>query len=183
MRHFKYIFLQFVYFPRVVSRLTLHLSSCFHNRLVCTWRFQDTIQVIFVYMCSNFERWDTSASDKHYLVRDHSTGDSDSARTEEKSCKCCATTTFLPQNINFQGQSCTSDFSSDDDSNILEGSWSVYSPEEDIIEIGESESLYDDDSSCTSKDKECMMINGVFCISDQYSNLQKNQLYTGGGRY
>ena len=92
-------------------------------------------------------------------MRDHSTGDSDSARTEEKSCKCCATTTFLPQNINFQGQSCTSDSSSDDDSNILEGSGSVYSPEEDIIEIGESESLYDDDSSCTSKDKEWMMNN------------------------
>ena len=84
-------------------------------------------------------------------MRDHSTGGFSSAETEVESCRCCATTTFLPQNINFQGQSCTSDSSSDDNSNILEGSGSVYSPEEDIIEIGESESLYDDDSSCHTR--------------------------------
>ena len=86
-------------------------------------------------MCSTFDtRRDTYVSEKHSSVRDHSTNGSNSAETEEKSCKCCATTTFLPQNINFQGQSCTSDSSSDDDSNILEGSGSVYSPEKTILE-------------------------------------------------
>ena len=63
-----------------------------------------------------------------------SNGGSNSAETDEKSCKCCATTTFLPQNITFQGQSCTSVSSSDDDSNILEGSGSMYSPEKTILE-------------------------------------------------
>ena len=98
-------------------------------------------------------------SKKFCSVRDHSTGGSNSAGTEEDSCKCCTTTTFHPQNINFQGQSCTSDSSSNDDSNILNGSGSVYSPEEDIIAIGESESLYEVDSSCTSNDNEWMMKN------------------------
>ena len=116
-----YIFLQFVNFYKVISTLTLDLSLCFHNRLVCTWRFWNTIQVVFVNMCSNFDRWDTSVFEKHSSVCDHSTGGSNSAETDEKSCKCCATTTFLPQNITFQGQSCTSVSSSDDDSNILEG--------------------------------------------------------------
>ena len=86
-------------------------------------------------MCSTFDtRLDASVSEKYCLVHDHSTGGSNSAETEEKSCKCCATTTFLPQNITFQGQSCTSVSSSDDDSNILEGSGSVYSPEKTILE-------------------------------------------------
>ena len=143
----------------VISTPTLDLFLCFHNRLVCTWRFPDTIQVVFVNLCPNFDRWYTSVFEKYSSVCDHSTGGFNSAETEGESCKCCATTTFLPQNINFQGQSCTSDFSSDDDSNILEGSGSVYSPEEDIIEIGESESLYDDDSSCTNKAKEWLMNN------------------------
>ena len=87
------------------------------------------------------------------MVRDHSTGGSTSAGTEEKGCKCCTTTAFFPGNINFQGQNSTSNSSSDDDSNILEGLGSVYSLEEDKIEIVELESMYDDDSSCTSEDK------------------------------
>ena len=118
---------------KVISTLTLDLSSCFHNRLVFTWRFPDTIQVVFVNMCSNFDRWDTSVSEKYCLVHNHSTGGSDSAETEEESCKCCATTTFLPQNMTFQGQSCTSDSSSDDDSDILEGSGRVYFLEKTIL--------------------------------------------------
>ena len=169
MRHFRCIFLQF-FFYGVISTLTLYLSSCFHNRLVCTWRYQNTIQVVFVYMCSKFDRWDTSVSDKHYSVCDHSTGGSNSAETEEESCKCCATTIFIPQNINFQGQSYTSDSSSNDNSNILEGSGSVYSPEEDNIELGESGTLHEDDSSCTSKDKQWMMIN------EQWT-AQQNKIY------
>ena len=85
-------------------------------------------------MFSKFDRLDTSVFEKHSLVCDHSTGGSNSAETEEKSCKCCETTTFLPQNTTFQGLSCTSVSSSDDDSNILEGSGSVYSPEKTILE-------------------------------------------------
>ena len=85
-------------------------------------------------MCSNFDRRDTSVFEKHSLVCDHSTGGSNSTETEGESWKYCATTTFPSQNINFQGQSCTSVSSSDDDSNILEGSGSVYSPEKTIVE-------------------------------------------------
>ena len=121
-------------------------------------------------MCSKVKRWDTSASVKHFLVRDHSTGGSNSAEAEEERCKCCATTTFLSQNINSQCQSCTNDSLSNDDSNILDGSGSVYSAEEDIIEIGESESLYDDDSSCTCKDKRWM-------INNEQQTTQQNKWY------
>ena len=84
MRKFNRISLQFVNFYKVISTLTLDLSLCFHNRLVCTWRFWNTIQVVFVNMCSNFDRWDTSVFEKHSSVCDHSTGGSNSAETDEK---------------------------------------------------------------------------------------------------
>ena len=174
MRHLKWISLQFVIFHTVISTLTIDLSSCFHNRLVCTWRIWDTIHIVFVYMRYNFDRWDTSVSEKYCSVQNHSTGGYHSTGTEEESCKCCATATFLPGNMTFQGQSCTSDFSSDEDSNILEGSGSMYFLEEDVIEPDESESLYDDDSSCTSKDKRWMMNNEQWTMI----NKQQNKLYS-----
>ena len=45
-----------------ILTFTLSLFSRVHNRLICTWRFRNTIQVVLFYIHSNFDRWDTLIS-------------------------------------------------------------------------------------------------------------------------
>ena len=104
-------------------------------------------------LCQEFLQLVYRVSEKYYNVRVHPTGCSNSDETEEESSKCCPTTTFIPENITFQGQCCGSDCSSDVESVFSKDLGGVHSPEEHDIKPDEPERLYDNNGSCSSQVK------------------------------
>lgn len=100
-------------------------------------------------------------SQKYCTVRKSQANITRPHETEENSCACCNTTSFLPENLIPEDDNSESDYSTDADSIFSQGSGSLYTPEEEDNDPDESDGFRpcaregEDDSNDEQSIEEC----------------------------